>query len=65
MMAKLRRLNTSAPGVLGVFVSMVILRLIIWFGLDYKRAASLRTVRWALKIATDLGEADPMRFAPF
>jgi len=64
-MAKLRRLNTSAPGVLGVFVSMVILRLIIWFGLDYKRAALLRTVRRALKIATDLGEAAPMRFAPF
>jgi hypothetical protein len=27
MMAKLRRLKTSAPGVLEVFVSMVILRL--------------------------------------
>ena len=54
MMAKLRRLNTSAAGVLEVAVSMVILRLLIEFERNYKRVGLLRIVLLALQIAIAL-----------
>ena len=53
-MAKLRRLNTSAAGVLEVAVSMVILRLLIEFERNYKRVGLLRIVLLALQIAIAL-----------
>ena len=54
MMAKLRRLNTSAAGVLELVVSMVILRLLIEFGRNYKRVDLLRIALLALQIAIAL-----------
>ena len=54
MMAKLRRLNTSAAGVLELVVSMVILRLLIEFERNYKRVGLLRIVLLALQIAIAL-----------
>ena len=50
-MAKLRRLNTSAAGVLELVMSMVILRLLIKFGRNYKRVGLLRIALLALQIA--------------
>ena len=64
-MAKLRRRNTSAPGVLVMLVSMVFLRLLNWFGQDYKRVALLKTVRRALKSATFRAGVALKRFDPF
>ena len=54
MMAKLRRLKTSAAGVLEVMVSMVILHLLIEFGRNYKRVDLLRIALLALQNAIAL-----------
>ena len=60
MIAKLRRLNTSAAGVLEV-VSMGILRLLIWFGRNYMRVDLFRIALLALEIAIVLGAGAPMK----
>ena len=64
-MAKLRRLNTSAAGVLDLVVSMVILRLLIEFGRNYKRVDLLRIALLALQIAIALVAAGLVKYDLF